>query len=176
MKKVILSLVAAGMLLAACQSNSGSSANDSTAQAKEDSAAAAKVLAEPVDSANAPAIKFAVESFNFGKVTAGKKVNYEYAFTNTGKSPLVIQNATASCGCTVPDWPKKPILPGESGKIKVSFDSSNKSGLQDKIVTITGNTIPAQTMVHLVGEVIGDPSAPAGMPGQPGVIPAQPAH
>ncbi|RCH54031.1 DUF1573 domain-containing protein [Mucilaginibacter hurinus] len=166
MKKLFLTFIAASTLLAACQSNSGGSSADSAATAKEDSIAAAKVLENPVDSANAPVLKFAVESYNFGKVDAGKKVEYEYEFTNTGKSPLVIQNATASCGCTVPAWPKKPILPGEGGKIKVSFDSANKSGMQDKLITITGNTIPAQTVVHLVGEVTGDASAPAA-PGAP---------
>ena len=62
------------------------------------------------------------------------------AFPNTGNAPLVISKATAACGCTVPQWPRQPIPAGGSGEIKVQFDSSNKPGMQNKVVTITANT------------------------------------
>ncbi|MCC8409012.1 DUF1573 domain-containing protein [Mucilaginibacter sp. UR6-1] len=144
MKKVLFSLAASVLILAACnQRNSGNATGiDSNSTA-----------ATEVDSANAPVVKFEVGTHDFGKVKQGEKVNFEYKFTNTGKSPLVISNATASCGCTVPEWPKTPVKPGQSAAIKVTFDSANKSGLQDKLITVTANTIPAQTVVHLVGEV-----------------------
>jgi len=61
-------------------------------------------------------------------VTEGEKVIYNYRFKNTGTKPLVIVEATASCGCTVPQKPEKPILPGETGFIKVVFDSKNRVG------------------------------------------------
>ncbi|RYY33547.1 MAG: DUF1573 domain-containing protein [Sphingobacteriaceae bacterium] len=145
MKKVILSLIAAATILAACnQNNKTTSTSDTT-----DSTGVAAV-----DSASAPVIEFAVQTYDFGKIKEGDKVNFDYEFTNTGKSPLVISNAMASCGCTVPEWPKTPVKPGEKGKIKVTFDSANKTGLQDKLVTITANTVPATTQVHLVGEVL----------------------
>ncbi|MBE9584492.1 DUF1573 domain-containing protein [Mucilaginibacter sp. JRF] len=144
MKKVLFSLAASVIILAACnQRNSGNT----------ESIESNTTATTEVDSANAPVVKFEVETHDFGKVKAGEKVNFEYKFTNTGKSPLVIINATASCGCTVPEWPKTPVKPGESAAIKVTFDSANKNGLQDKLVTVTANTIPAQTVVHLVGEV-----------------------
>lgn len=104
-------------------------------------------------------MSFAETEFNFGKVKAGEKVQHEYNFKNTGKEPLVISNAKGSCGCTVPEWPKEPIAPGASGKIKVEFDSKGKSGPQTKQVTITANTDPVQSIIYIKGEVIGDPAA-----------------
>jgi len=141
MKKLFLSLVAAGMLFSAC--NSSTAGNSSTTTA--DSAASA---------ANAPVAKFEKESHDFGKIKEGDKVSYDFKFTNTGKSPLIITNARATCGCTTPTWPKAPVKPGESGVISVTFNSAGKSGLQDKQITVTANTQPAETMVHLIGEVL----------------------
>jgi hypothetical protein len=141
MKKLFLSLVAAGMLLSAC--NSSTAGNSSTTTA--DSAATV---------ANAPVAKFEKESHDFGKIKEGDKVSYDFKFTNTGKSPLIITNARATCGCTTPTWPKAPVKPGESGVISVTFNSAGKSGLQDKQITVTANTQPAETMVHLIGEVL----------------------
>jgi hypothetical protein len=147
MKKLFLSLVIAGLLLSACnQSKTADTAagTDSTATAG----------ATTANAANAPVMKFEKESHDFGKIKTGDKVNYDYKFTNTGKSPLIITEAHATCGCTIPEWPKTPVKPGESGVIKVTFNSAGKSGLQDKQITVTGNTVPAQTMVHLIGEVL----------------------
>ncbi|WP_114938991.1 MULTISPECIES: DUF1573 domain-containing protein [Mucilaginibacter] len=144
MKKLFLSLVAAGMLLSACNSSNGSTADNASAT-NADSAATA---------ANAPVAKFEKESHDFGKIKEGDKVSYDFKFTNTGKSPLIITNARATCGCTTPTWPKAPVKPGESAVIGVTFNSAGKSGLQDKQITITANTQPAETMVHLIGEVL----------------------
>ncbi|MFS2188354.1 DUF1573 domain-containing protein [Mucilaginibacter sp. Mucisp84] len=144
MKKLFLSLVAAGMLLSACNSSNGNTA-DNASKANADSAASA---------ANAPVAKFEKESHDFGKIKEGDKVSYDFKFTNTGKSPLIITNARATCGCTTPTWPKAPVKPGESGIISVTFNSAGKSGLQDKQITVTANTQPAETMVHLIGEVL----------------------
>lgn len=102
----------------------------------------------------APSMKFVEETYDFGKIKDGEKVSYDFIFKNEGKTPLIIKDATATCGCTVPEWPKEPVAPGQSGKISVVFNSAGKSGLQDKIVTITANTVPAQTQIHLVGEII----------------------
>ncbi|MEY3052734.1 MAG: hypothetical protein RLY31_2519 [Bacteroidota bacterium] len=106
-------------------------------------------------------VQFAETEFNFGKVKAGEKVQHDYTFTNTGKEPLVISNAKGSCGCTVPEWPKDPIAPGATGKIKVEFDSKGKAGAQAKQVTITANTNPATSILTIKGEVIGDAPQPA---------------
>jgi hypothetical protein len=141
MKKIFL-LFLAGATFAACQQSKTSVSTDSTVS-----------TTTTVASADAAVISFESGMYNFGKISQGEKVNHEFKFKNTGKSPLIITNATATCGCTTPDIPKAPIKPGESGVIKVVFNSAGKMGMQDKIVTITSNGNPATTEVHLIGEV-----------------------
>jgi hypothetical protein len=138
MKTLIFSLIAAGMLFSACnQSTGNATAGNATGDAE-----------------NAPVMKFEKETHDFGKMRVGDKVSYDFKFTNTGKSPLIITDGYASCGCTKPTWPTTPIKPGDKGIIHVTFDSKGKSpGLQDKLITITANTSPAQNMVHLIGEL-----------------------
>jgi hypothetical protein len=94
-------------------------------------------------------------AYNFGTVTDGEKVEYSYRFKNTGTKPLVIITASASCGCTVPQKPEKPILPGETGFIKVVFDSKGRVGLTHKSVTITSNARPDFLPLELTGDVLG---------------------
>jgi uncharacterized cupredoxin-like copper-binding protein len=139
MKTLFLSLITAGMLMSACnQGNSSNTANNTTT----------------ANAANAPVMKFEKETHDFGKIKAGDKVTYDFKFTNNGKLPLIITDAVATCGCTKPEWPHAPIKPGDSGAIHVTFNSAGKMGLQDKMITITANTNPAQNMVHLIGEVL----------------------
>jgi hypothetical protein len=139
MKTLFLSLIIAGALLTSCKQKSDMAAN-TTASAS-------------ADTANAPKMKFEKETHDFGKIKKGDKVTYDFKFINTGKSPLIITDAVATCGCTKPEWPHTPVKPGESGAIHVTFDSSTKMGLQDKMITVTANTAPAQNRVHLIGEV-----------------------
>ena len=77
--------------------------------------------------------------YDAGKVKMGQKVKYEFVFTNTGDKPLIILDAAGSCGCTVGKYPKGPVLPGQSDKIRVIYDSYKQSGYQQKSVTITTN-------------------------------------
>ncbi|MBK6948643.1 MAG: DUF1573 domain-containing protein [Haliscomenobacter sp.] len=90
----------------------------------------------------------------FGEVEEGVLVERQFEFTNAGKSPLVISRAYSTCGCTVPEWPEAPILPGEKGTLRVRFDTRGKVGEQYKPVYITANTLPATSKVYLIGEVI----------------------
>jgi hypothetical protein len=126
--------------------------------AKKTEAGSANAAA-PVDSANAPAMKFDTEAHDFGKIKQGDKVTYEYKYTNTGKSPLIIKEAYATCGCTTPEVAKEPIQPGQASSVKVTFNSAGKSGLQDKLITVVANTVPAENRVHLTGEVTTDDKA-----------------
>ena len=87
-----------------------------------------------------PKFTFEQEEHNFGQIRDGDIVSHTFRFTNSGEAPLIISKATAACGCTVPQWPKQPIPVGGSGEIQVQFDSSNKPGMQNKVVTITANT------------------------------------
>ena len=106
-----------------------------------------------VSAVNAPVIKFEKEIYDFGVIKEGESVKYEFKFKNTGKTPLIISNAMATCGCTVPEYPNKPIKPGNSGIIKVVFNSQGKVGVQDKVVSIISNANPYLATVHIVGEV-----------------------
>ncbi|MDN3585253.1 DUF1573 domain-containing protein [Pedobacter aquatilis] len=144
MKKLFIIAIAA-LSFGACRN-----ANNSTAEVTSgDSSATSKIA--PAD---APVIKFEQEIYDFEKIQEGESAAHEFKFTNTGKSPLIISNATATCGCTVPETPKEPILPGKEGVIKVVFNSVGKVGMQDKVVTVTSNAYPNISTVHLVGEVL----------------------
>jgi hypothetical protein len=107
-----------------------------------------------IDSVNVPKFQFETDTFNFGTITQGEKVTYTFRFTNVGKGNLIISAANGSCGCTVPEYPKKPIAEGEKGEITVTFDSEGKSGMQQKTVTIVANTYPNQKILYLVGNVL----------------------
>ncbi|MBS1736420.1 MAG: DUF1573 domain-containing protein [Bacteroidetes bacterium] len=92
--------------------------------------------------------------YNFGKVTDGENVVYNYRFKNNGTKPLVISQATASCGCTVPEKPEEPIKPGETGFLKVVFNSKGRVGPVHKEVTVISNAYPAFPVLQLTGEVV----------------------
>jgi hypothetical protein len=87
-----------------------------------------------------PKIELDKEIHDFGTITEGDVVETEFIVKNTGETDLIISEAKGSCGCTVPEPPKDPIKPGTSAPIKVSFDSKNKPGEQEKTVTLTTNT------------------------------------
>ena len=81
-------------------------------------------------------------------------VSTNFKFKNVGKSDLIISSAQGSCGCTVPEWPKEPIKPGEEGKIAVTFNSTGKQGKQNKTITLVANTIPNTKVIALKGDVL----------------------
>ena len=92
---------------------------------------------------------------DLGKVKKGQMVEVSFRFRNTGTSPLIIDNVTASCGCTVPEKPEKPYSPGEEGVIKAKFDSKNQqNGEHRKHVTVTSNTNPNVHDLNFRVEVI----------------------
>ena len=98
---------------------------------------------------NTATVKFDNTNFDFGIIKTGASVSHTFKFTNTGNFPLKITNAKASCGCTVPKWPKELIKPGEDGEILVTFNSKGKKGNQHKSVTITANTIPSTISLYI---------------------------
>ena len=92
--------------------------------------------------------------YDFGKVTDGEKVIYNYRFKNTGSKPLIISSASASCGCTVPEKPEEPVKPGETGFLKVVFNSEGRVGPTHKTVTVISNAYPSFPVLLLTGEVV----------------------
>ena len=103
--------------------------------------------------AGAASISFDKEEYNFGTVTEGEVVKTSFTVTNTGKGDLVITNAQASCGCTVPVWPKEAIAPGKTGEIQVSFNTSGKPNKQSKSITLTTNTVKGREVLKISGMV-----------------------
>lgn len=140
--KYIFMLGLAGVLFTSCQPNTAKETNSD-----------ATVVENAIASPDAPILTFEEGSHDFGKLKQGESVQYSFLFKNTGKTPLIITNATATCGCTIPEIPKDPIKPGEEGAIKVIFNSAGKIGIQDKIITVTSNANPAVSEVHLIGEI-----------------------
>jgi len=108
---------------------------------------------QAVQSAELPIITFAVESHDFGSINEGEVVDTEFKFTNTGDAPLIISAAQGSCGCTIPDYPKAPIAPGEEGRILVSFNSEGKPNQQSKTVTLTTNAVPSTKVLTISANV-----------------------
>lgn len=139
MKKVVLIFIAASAMLISCNN----SATKSTESGVSNEAPA-----------KGASITFQKNNFDFGKIPEGQKVTHEFEFVNNGSEPLIISNATASCGCTIPEYPKEPIAPGKTGVIKVVFDSSGRPGMQNKIVSVTSNANPSLTEIYLTGEVM----------------------
>ena len=84
------------------------------------------------------AVEFEEEVHDFGEMIQHGDASTEFVFTNTGTEPLLISNAKGSCGCTVPTWPREPIMPGQTASIKVVYDSK-RIGPINKTVTITSN-------------------------------------
>ena len=100
-----------------------------------------------------PKIEIENSDFDFGDITQGDKVSHVFKFKNTGKSDLVILDAHASCGCTVPEWTKTPIKNGESGEVKISFNSDGKMGLQQKTVTLRTNTEAGNEIINFKANI-----------------------
>ncbi len=101
---------------------------------------------------NAPEIKFEQKTIDYGTIDQGADGNREFVFTNTGKEPLIITNAKGSCGCTVPTWPREPIAPGETGVIKVKYDTK-RVGPFTKTVTLSSNAKTPTEVLHIKGVV-----------------------
>jgi len=101
----------------------------------------------------AASISFDKKEYDFGTVNEGDVVETSYLVTNSGKTDLVITNAQASCGCTVPVWPKNPIKPGATGEVKVKFNTSGKPNRQQKTITLTTNTESGREVLTLKGSV-----------------------
>jgi hypothetical protein len=96
-----------------------------------------------------PEMTFEKEMHDFGTITEGDQVEHVFEFTNTGEAPLIISNAKSSCGCTVPDWTKEPVAPGEKGKLTVKYNSRGKKNQDNKVVRITANTWPEENRVTI---------------------------
>jgi hypothetical protein len=115
---------------------------------------------EPVkvqENPNAPEITFDKLVHDYGTVQFGGDGVCVFKFTNTGKEPLILQQPQSSCGCTVPTWPKEPVLPGNSSEIQVTYNTK-KAGPINKTVTIRSNAKNSTVVLRITGKVESDPN------------------
>lgn len=100
-----------------------------------------------------PQIVFEEDMHDFGRLSAGENVSYSFKFVNKGNADLIISGCDASCGCTVADYPKDRIKPGQGGYVTISFRSAGMSGQQFKDVVVSTNGQPARTKLRIHAEV-----------------------
>jgi hypothetical protein len=114
---------------------------------------ATTIISDSTSKQPSTTIAFKDSVHNFGTINEGEVVEHEFSFTNTGTHPLVISDAKASCGCTIPEWTKDPVMPGSEGKLKVKYNSTGKEGKINKSISVYANTVPEMTNLKIEVEV-----------------------
>ena len=152
MRRIVLSLGLMALLVVSCKENASSKINtDNVAQAAERDEAAKKL----------PVMAFEKSEHDFGTIEQGTAQETIFKFTNTGDAPLIITNAKSSCGCTVPNPPKDPIAPGETGELLVKFNGSGQNQVT-KTITVTANTEKGSELLRIKAFVNPKGAAPVG--------------
>lgn len=100
-----------------------------------------------------PVMSFDSEMHDFGRLSAGETISYSFHFKNTGNADLVISSASATCGCTVADYPRGRVAPGADGYVTVTFKSAGKAGQQYQEVTLVSNAQPATQKLKITAQV-----------------------
>jgi hypothetical protein len=137
-KGVLVSMVIFVILLASCRQGAGKGSQNRPAEGS---------------SAGTPEIVFTEYEHNFGKVRQGSKVSHIFNFTNKGDENLVIESAVTTCGCTVPQYSKKPVAPGKEGTLEVVFDTSGRNGMQTKTITVRTNARTPVVLLKITADV-----------------------
>ncbi|UCE94291.1 MAG: DUF1573 domain-containing protein [Flavobacteriaceae bacterium] len=146
MKKIIaLSVLSLSLMLVSCNENAAKKIKSENLELAKERDKEIKI--------GGPKLKFDKTEHDFGVINEGDVVETVFSFTNSGKSELIITSAKGSCGCTVPEWPKEPIMPGESGTIKVKFNSDRKPNLQQKQITLVTNTDQGKEILKIKAQV-----------------------
>ena len=99
-------------------------------------------------------MKFEETSFNFGEIEYNSEAQHSFKFTNTGSKPLIIRNVRPSCGCTTPEWPKNPIMPGETGEIKATYDTKREGRFHKSITVLTNIEENGTKILYIKGVVL----------------------
>jgi hypothetical protein len=146
---IVITLVVMGLSFTSCK-------EDATKKIKTENLEVAKERDSEIKMGG-PRFKFDKTEHDFGTISEGDVVETVFAFTNVGKSELIITSAKGSCGCTVPEWPKEPIMPGEAGEIKVKFNSYRKPNLQQKQITLRTNTEGGKEILKIRAQVTPSP-------------------
>ena len=159
-KKTLSSIAVALLLVTASCKKDAESLPEKSGTRTEFSAEEKKKMAFPNQKPKVvdPNAKYASMAFDktehdFGSITQGDKVETVFTFTNKGEVDLLITDAKGSCGCTVPEYPKTPIKPGEKATMRVSFNSAGKKGLTKKTITIHANTESGTEKLSIVADI-----------------------
>lgn len=107
----------------------------------------------PIDTSLKAQITFEEEVHDFGVMREGTIASYDFLFTNQGKAPLIILGVSASCGCTTPYYSKDPILPGKTGLITITFNSTNRTGTFSKAIRVKTNSQNQENILIIRGLV-----------------------
>ena len=145
LKNSILGIVFLSLAFVSCKENATSKIDASNLETAKERDAKINL--------GAAIIAFDTRDYDFGTVKEGDVVEGTFNVSNKGKTDFVITDASASCGCTVPEWPKEAIKPGDSAKIKFSFNSKGRSGKQSKTITLQTNTEKIIEMLRISGTV-----------------------
>ncbi|MDZ4667075.1 MAG: DUF1573 domain-containing protein [bacterium] len=105
-------------------------------------------------------IEFETLVHDFGKIYDGRQSEYEFVFTNKGKAPLILSNVQPGCGCTTPEWPREPIMPGQKSKIKAIYNPGNFRGPFSKGITVQSNATNGSQQLTISGAVEDTPKQP----------------
>ncbi|MBC6998271.1 MULTISPECIES: DUF1573 domain-containing protein [Bacteroidota] len=153
MKKALLALsVFSIFAFVSCKENASSKVkSDNVAEAAQRDEAGKQL----------PVMSFEKEEHDFGTIEQGTPQETVFKFTNTGNAPLIITNATSSCGCTVPDPPKDPIAPGDTGELVVKFNGSGQNQVT-KTITVNANTEKGSELLRIKAFVNPKGAAPVG--------------
>ncbi|TAH26050.1 MAG: DUF1573 domain-containing protein [Cytophagales bacterium] len=150
--RIILSIAIVSLLFACDTKNESNNALKIEAQQVE--SGQTQIVSDTNTKQATTKIEFVETAHDFGVIDEGKEVEYDFKFKNTGNLPLVISDAKASCGCTIPEWTKEPVQPNAEGKLKVKYNSTGKEGKIHKTVSVYANTNPELTTLDLHVEVI----------------------
>lgn len=153
MKKYLLFLIGPAIFASCDVRRNDKIADDSLAKEEKQK----KVQKENLEIAlkDSTTVQLIDSVYDFGKVKEGELVTHSFTFKNTGNKPLVVQDAHASCGCTIPEKPEQPVKPGETGVIKVVFNTKGKSDHQEKVITVNSNARPEFGNLKITGMVQG---------------------
>ncbi len=107
---------------------------------------------EKAEKVEGPGIKFEKTVHDYGTIEQGANGNCEFVFENNGTEPLILSDVRSSCGCTVPSWPREPIMPGKKSSIKVHYDTNRIGGIS-KSITVSTNGNPDRVVLSIRGTV-----------------------
>lgn len=158
MKKLVLSLAVMLFVAFTVSAQVSESKKAEEKKLKEKQRIEKKQVTAKNDNPNAPVIKFNKVVHDYGAVEQHGDGRCKFEFTNTGKEPLILSNVRSSCGCTVPEWPRQPILPGQSNVINVKYDTK-RMGAINKSVHVYSNAKVSPITLKIKGKVVAKSAA-----------------